>query len=272
MKSLAVPGTSTFMAVVGLLLLGGCAHTSAEEPRNLTAPAPACRQETAERFSLTGRIDAAMAECVSAAFQPTTRELILRSPGGDVASALDIAQHFEGRRLTMRVRRQCSSSCANYFLPLAGRIVVESGALIELHGSIDPWTADRVLRRLEAELRTQGVAAADIPVRIESARVKFAALVERQAAFADRNRISPGWLLYRTPGSDEVRGLDRRPATAGRYLLVEEPMLRSCLPGVEIDPFQAELNRRWLRSMRRLSLMWTRTVPSDQTICSAPEN
>lgn len=230
-----------------------------------------CRQQTSEVFMLEGLIDAGLAVCVRERLQPTTRELVLRSPGGDVSSALDIAQLFEGRQLTMRVRKQCSSSCANYFLPLAGRIVVEPGALIELHGSIDPWTIDRMLGRHEAELQADGVDPAEIPVRIEKARIRSMALVERQAAFAERNAIAPGWLLYRTPGSDEVRGLSRLPAEKGRYLLVEEPMLRSCLQGVEIEPFQAELDRRWLRSIRRLSLMWSRTVPSDQTICSDPD-
>jgi hypothetical protein len=188
---------------------------------------------------LIGPINAEMAACVAATFQPTTRELILHSPGGDVVSALDIAQRFEGRGMTMRVRGRCSSSCANYFLPLAGRIVVEPGARIEVHGSADPWTVDRFLKSHEADMRTQGVAEADIADRMEQARAKLAAIVERQAAFAERNGIPPGWLLYRTPGSDEVRGLSGWPATGVQYLLVEEPMLRSCLADVEIEPFQA---------------------------------
>lgn len=258
-------------AAVAALIVSGCAHTSVEDPRALATAAPACRQETAERFWLTGPVTAEMAACVAATFQPTTRELILQSPGGDVFSALDIAQRFEGRRMTMRVRGRCSSACANYFLPLAGRIVVEPGALIEIHGSADPWTVDRFLTSDEAEMRTQGVAQADVAVRIERARIKLTALVERQAVFAERNGIAPGWLLYRTPGSDEVRGLSGWPGK-GAFILVEEPMLRSCLPGVEIEPFQAELERRWLRSIRRLRLMWTGTVPSGQVVCSAPSN
>lgn len=236
---------------------------------------PGCRQETPETFVIHGSIDAAMANCVRERFQLTTRELVLRSPGGDVSSALEIAERFEGRRLTMRVRRQCSSSCANYFLPLAGRIVIEPGGTIVIHGSIDPWTIARMAGRREefvAEQMRGGAKAEDAHARYDQRVASGQALVERQATFAARNRILPGWLLYREAGADggQVTGLSAAPRD-GRYILVEESMLRSCLPEVEVETFQADLRRHWLRSFRRLGLMWTQTRPSGAAVCRAPE-
>lgn len=274
-------GSAFLKVVAGALALGclaitaGCAQTSTNSGASIQPPG--CRQETAETFVLTGKIDAGMAACVAERFEPGMREIILNSMGGDVASALDIASHFEGRRLTMRVREECNSSCANYFLPLAGRIVVEPGALIILHGSIDPWTASRVQARSRAAfMRTQlaaGVGRPEAQALFETGAEKLSALVARQAAFASRNGIPPGWLMYREQGSDgrDIPGLseDLRPRT--RYLLVEERMLRACLPGVEIEPYQADLRRHWLRSIRRLGLAWSAIVPSGAMVCTGPD-
>jgi len=237
-----------------LLMLASCAHVGPGSGE--AAGAPGCRQETPEVFVLEGRITPALATCVAAAFQPTTREVILNSMGGDVASALDIAGQFEGRRLTMRVRGQCNSSCANYFLPLAGRIVVEPGALILLHGGVDPWTVERTRQQRPAGPDPTGSGGPG-------------ALAARQADFAAQNRIPPGWLLYREARSDGlvVKGLSRSLRPRGRSVLVEEPMLRSCLTGADIEPYQDDLRRRWLGSYRRLGLYLSRIEPSGATVC-----
>lgn len=254
-------GSAFLKVVAGALALGcleitaGCAQTSTNSAASIQPPG--CRQETAETFVLTGKIDAGMAACVAERFEPGTREIILNSMGGDVASALDIALHFEGRRLTMRVREECNSSCANYFLPLAGRIVVEPGGLIILHGSIDPWTVDRAI------LRQRDVS--DDGSRFDGLR----AIEARQAEFAARNRIPAGWLLYREAGSDgrDITGLSNDLRPRGRYLLVEEPLLRSCLTETDIQPFQDDLRRRWLGSYRRIGLYMSRIEPSGSAVC-----
>lgn len=258
-----------------LAVAGGCAQTSSGG--GIPLQTPRCHQESAETFVLTGTTDAELAACVAERFEPGTREIILNSMGGNVASALDIASHFEGRRLTMRVREKCNSSCANYFLPLAGRIVVEPGALIILHGSIDPWTAGRVRARShDAFMRTQlaaGIGRPEAQALFETGTERLSALVARQAAFASRNGVPPGWLMYREQGSDgrDIQGLSHDLRPGGRYLLVEEPMLRACLPGVEIEPYQADLRRHWLRSIRRLGLAWRAMVPSGATVCTGSD-
>ena len=143
------------------------------------ARAADCRQQTPEVFVLAGEIDQALADCVAARLQPTTREVILNSRGGSVGQALDIAERFEGRRLTMRVRNECNSSCANFFLPLAGRLIVERGAVIGLHGSADPM--------LIAGARARGATEEEIQ--------RLTRVADRQMAFARRNAIPPGWLM-----------------------------------------------------------------------------
>lgn len=213
-----------------------------------------CRQQTPEVFVLNGQTDQAMADCVAERLQPTTREVILTSQGGSVGPALDIAERFEGKGLTMRVREECNSSCANYFLPLAGRLIVERGAIIGLHGSIDP------LLIAEARARGETVAA-----------VNASRTAQRQMAFARRNDIHPGWLLYRLPGEARTRALDgafEGETTETRMFIVEEPMARACLPRVEIVPYQADLRASVLRRDRMSRLQRRGVARSAQAVCN----
>jgi hypothetical protein len=254
-------------------LLGGCASTSSFSVQSESeARTGACEQRTAEVFAISGEIDAELARCVRETFADSTRELVLDTGGGSVEAALDIVEILEGRGLTMRVEGQFNSSCANYFLPLARRIEFSPRAMVLLHGSIDPWTIDRWRSRKSEFITLQ----ARIGRSTEEAERAFAGMLARseatatrQAEFAQRHNVAPGWLLYRTPGSDDVAGLDHEPDRS-RAILVEERMMRSCLPGVEIAPYQAALERRWLRSYRRLGLLWDRIAPSGRTVCRLP--
>ncbi len=220
------------------------------------AEAGTCRQQSPEVFVLTGEIDQALADCITRRFQPTTREVILDSRGGSVGPALDIAERFEGRRLTMRVRNECNSSCANYFLPLAGRLIVEPDAVIGLHGSADPM--------LLALSRANGAT--------EDEMQRLTRLAGRQMAFARRNNIHPGWLMYRAAGATATDGLDGAwggQTSTARMFIVEERMARSCLPGVEIEPYQDALDHGPLRPDRAERLHRRGIARSATVVCNA---
>lgn len=252
------------------LLLGGCASSSvftfgADRP----ADELRCEQRSDRVFAISGKIDDAMAACVRAKFQPTTRELILNSEGGNVSAALDIAEILEGKRLHMVVEGQCNSSCANYVLPLAGRITIRPGAVALLHGSIDPWTVEKFKRGRNEFLKLQAKAGRSEDRAVEAFDELIAnteALKARQAEFAHRNAIPPGWLLYREAGSDRVRGLADLPRL-GRAFLVEEQMLRSCLSAT-ITPCQEDLRRSVLNLPRRFLLSWAGVTPSGKARCT----
>lgn len=196
---------------------------------------------------LRGETDEALAACVAATFRPTTREVLLDSPGGNVDRALDIAAHFEGRGLTMRVVDECNSSCANYFLPLAGRIIVEPEAIVMLHGSLDPALRGHLVDQREAFIREQmsaGATREEAEARHAGLLVSLEATTTRQAEFAARNGVPSGWLLYRRPGSDEVDGVSGAPDGSVRQaLIIEEAFMRSCLRRAHIEPYNARLGR-----------------------------
>jgi hypothetical protein len=221
-----------------------------------------CEQIDAATFVLEGPVNAAMTECVRVNLAPTTTVLVVNSGGGDIRQALDIAELLEPLTLTVRVQERCYSSCANYFLPLAERLIVEPGAAIVLHGGVDPQflegeMVERRERGIREIMREAAVERAEAEARYEAGIEGVRTLIERQRAFAERHNVGMGWFLYREAGDRDVgrwltgeRGA--KPHLFGwRLMLVEEPMLRSCLPDVGVEPFQRRLEADFINDRDR---------------------
>lgn len=241
---------------------------------------PRC-QKSGDTFQLSGRIDAELNACVQDKFDAGVSEIIVNSQGGNADEALLIAERFEGARFTLTVRGQCSSGCANLFLPLATRVVVEPGSYVILHGTLDPQQIQReaIAPRddfIDQALRDHPHLDRDLVERnYDAATARNVALLARMNAFTERNRIPKGWLFYREPSD---RGLGRY--VSGRLrnrnpdsVLVEEPLMRSCLPHIQIEPYQQGLeasftiNRERFESYRR-----TGGVRSGNLVCRSDQS
>lgn len=241
------------LALTAATIWGGQA---AETKAKAKAP---CTQVNAATFLLEGSINEAMTACVRDKLTPTTTDLIVDSGGGQVAAALDIAELLEPLRLTVYVRDRCYSSCANYFLPIADRLIVAPGAVIVLHGGIDPQFRNEGRREQVREDRKQNtdLGPAEIEAMADAADAKVLRLIERQRDFAERHGVGLGWFLYRNEGDDDVGPWlsgehGPKPSLFGwRLLLAEEPMIRSCLPRVEIEPFQRRLETEFIDNRAR---------------------
>ncbi|MDY6923743.1 MAG: hypothetical protein SWI22_07295 [Pseudomonadota bacterium] len=240
-----------------------------------------CEQVSPTTFVLEGPVNETMTDCVRSRLAPTTTELVVDSGGGDIKQALDIAELLEPLTLTIRVRERCYSSCANYFLPLAERLIVEPGAAIVLHGGADPRflqaEADGRERRVRDIMRDVGVDRAAAEARYEASLAGVRTLIERQRAFAARHNVGMGWFLYREEGDSDVgRWLSGRrgpkPHPFGwRYMLVEEPMIRSCLPDVAIEPFQQRLEAEFIDNRDRYARFRRAEGLRSMTLeCAAP--
>jgi ATP-dependent protease ClpP protease subunit len=227
------------------------------------APTEPCTQISPETFAISGEINDAMTECVRATLAPTTTELVVDSGGGEIGAALDIVEALETLTLTVRVRNRCYSSCANYFLPIAARLIVEPGAIIVLHGGIDPMAVHteyvavrerRIREIMDGDPRLDRAAA---EARYEQAIARVRRQVERQRAFAERHNVGLGWFFYREEGDSDMgryiigqRG--PRPHPFGwRYMVAEEPLVRSCLPDVTVEPFQERLEAEFINNRDR---------------------
>lgn len=266
-----MPGTTPIRrpsrahAILLALLAASATASPARAQDAATVAGGTCRQLSPSVFVIDGGIDKAMRACVAATLGAGTTEVIVSSGGGDIEAALDIADLLARPGLTVRVREWCYSSCANYFLPLAARLVVEPGATIVLHGGIDPqYLREGHIGRRSQLLRDRMKLRPDLSRAVVEAEfgasiTSLQALVERQKQFALKHGVGLGWFLYREPGDREFgRFLSGEagssPGVFGwRYLLAEEPLLRSCLPGVALDSYQADLEASFIGNAERFA-------------------
>lgn len=91
-----------------------------------------------------GEIDRSMAESFKGVDMASITTVVVQSPGGSVASALDMAEHMGLFQKTLVIDGLCASSCANYLFLAARYKIVPDGALLGWHGAPprpDGWTA-----------------------------------------------------------------------------------------------------------------------------------
>lgn len=98
---------------------------------SLTMLAPGSRQ-----VALIGTIDAAMAEQFKAAVAADghIETVVVDSYGGNIASAMDIADLIHQRRMHVVVDGRCLSACASYLFSAAATKTVLPGSVVAIHG------------------------------------------------------------------------------------------------------------------------------------------
>ena len=182
-------------------------------------------------LSLQGQIEKPLIDCMRSLEISKLNTILLDSPGGNVEVAMSVGDMIAPYRPHLIIDKDCNSSCANYWLPLARRITFTKNARIVIHGSIDSGIINKMN---EAE-------------KEEHSNLKN--LIELQARYIDRHNIPRGWMQYR---SDYSMGLEAyHPWLEGKPIipllnediklnsfLVTEPMLETCLPNIEIYGFK----------------------------------
>ncbi|HEY7883448.1 MAG TPA: hypothetical protein VIC08_00700 [Cellvibrionaceae bacterium] len=71
----------------------------------------------------------------SALIKPTI--LQINSYGGNGSAGLDLGYWLYGTQLSVRVKKKCGSSCANYVMPAAKKIYLDSSAMLAWHGGFN---------------------------------------------------------------------------------------------------------------------------------------
>jgi hypothetical protein len=142
-----------------LLLAAGCAAQPASG---------ASVQRSGDAVVFEGRIDfASAARFLQLLEQPGVAKVVITSPGGLVAPALDMAQAIQARGLALEVPSACLSSCANYVFPAARSKLLGRADAVGWHGNMahvlylqqsgqanwadEPLAQARVLARREAD-------------------------------------------------------------------------------------------------------------------------
>lgn len=129
-----------FLPLAGLLLLALAGVAAAQAP---PAPPPAAESASAsvrrvdDAIVFRGRIDAVSAAAFLALLQDAAvTRLVITSPGGFVAPALDMAEAIHARGLDVEVPEACMSSCANYVFPAGRRKVTGRPGTVGWHGNM----------------------------------------------------------------------------------------------------------------------------------------
>jgi hypothetical protein len=120
--------TRHFLLAAALLLRAACA----------AQPAPGAGvHRGGDAIVFEGRIDFASAgRFLQLLDEPGVTRVVITSPGGLVAPALDMAQAIHRRGLALEVPSACLSSCANYLFPAARRKVLGRADAVGWHGNM----------------------------------------------------------------------------------------------------------------------------------------
>ena len=235
------------------LSLVGCVTTSEQEPSQ-------CLYATHNELHLRGEITPALVACVKSGNPRAVETLIVNSEGGAVQSAIDIADLLP-TKLDIIIEDKCNSSCANFFIPLANRLILRPNSMIGLHGSIDAGLRERH----EGEIEEKNLTKLEMTTR-------------RQTAFARKHNIHPGWLLKRTANEYETQNsgaymvdpASQNGVNFGDHpvILVNTALLESCFPDIAIEGLsQSLVNLDRLKQIEAEKGRKLQAYPSNDLIC-----
>jgi hypothetical protein len=124
----------TFRALALALVLAGCDGATSSSYKGEDSQASPVVRLSSDSVAVIGILDKTAVDSFRSVAREGVQTVHLRSPGGDVASAIEIARDIHRQSMDVVVDGSCFSSCANYLF-IAGRSkkVVNGGALL-LHG------------------------------------------------------------------------------------------------------------------------------------------
>lgn len=204
---------------------------------------PVCSlSEDETTLFLRGSTDDAMLACVEPYRSASIESVNVDSHGGNVLTAIAIGEILAGYDATLIVTGNCSSSCSNYFIPVAQKLIVSSDAIMLSHGGIDDGFVEAAALR------------GDI-IEGDEAYLRLRKTAAKQSEYAERYNIPLGWLLSRKAdayraamegayltGEPYLWGQVRRHRL--KYLWLEPEFIQSCFPDLElIWPERGRLDR-----------------------------
>ena len=207
---------------------------------------------------LSGIINKDMKLCAADLITPQIKTVLVNSIGGDVEYGRDIGYLIGDFPRTLIVEKYCLSSCGNYFVPAAQSLELKPGAVIGLHGTPDPYMLSS--NELEAhltELTQAGSQSANSAKRVLDRKIaqRQHHLAEEEK-FAERFSVPLGWRHYRDAGETKEAwrqhfsdGSDNG-ITVRDFMIVEQTMIASCLPHIEIKNYQDILEKSVLKSRK----------------------
>ncbi len=255
-------------------LMSACSSFHHNKPKKLIQAAEYPCKAKANTLYLDGYINKKMLGCVQTLVQNRStpiKTISVDSPGGEVDTAIDIADMIAPYKADLLVRKECNSSCADYFIPVSKSVRLEKGAYILIHGTIDSGSIE------ESRKKYPG------------AYEKNRQLVKKNLDFLLRHHIHKGWWLWRDPEDSKEYGTSYGKFITGKpyfrnsfpyihigskngAVMVEEKFIKSCLgETVYIYPFKGTLVQNLYQDkklMKKAMKQWVQ--PSGTMRCKKP--
>ena len=246
-----------FLTIFLVLLMGMIGIKFSERNASATQGAVSnCILINQTTIKLSGTINKDMKLCVAELMTSKITKIIINTTGGDVDYGREIGYLIGNVPRTLIIEKYCLSSCGNYFVPAAHTVVLWPGAVIGLHGTPDPY----MLSSLELETHIAKLTQAESVSSSSARRILEQKITQREyqlaeeAKFAKRFSVPLGWRLYRDANDSEESwrqyfedGSDDG-VSVSNFMIVEQPMMASCLPHVKIKNFQNTLETSVLTS------------------------
>ena len=269
-----------FIALLNLCFLSACATLFWAGPPE---PLEVCQITQPGTLKVSGSVNDGMLSCVEANLTPSIDTIVLNSWGGDVKAGRAIGRLIGARPRTLIIDGECLSSCGNYFVPAVNKLVMRPGAIIGLHGSLDPMFFAKVESEREtAWAKAQKTGKMSL-AEIEQARLAFRQM--RDASLSDADtfaamfNIPLGWRMYRLAGAQQTDFLvhfdgemQTLQSQKQRIMLVTGPMLASCLPDVQIDNYQDHLEATVFSDEKRMRELAALKMWSSGSLTCKPSN
>jgi len=199
-----------------------------------------------------------MRDCALALLTPDIDTVYVTTKGGEVFAGRAIGYKIGEHPRHLIIDKMCLSSCGNYFVPAAARLTLMPRSVIGLHGTPDPHMLSNVdMENHMASLVEEGNVASEGLERIlkRKSETRTKQLAE-EAKFAAHFNVPKGWRHYREAGDADdgwrkhfAQGSDIG-VTPDKFMIVEGPMLASCLPHVETENYQANLQKSLLDKVK----------------------
>jgi hypothetical protein len=105
---------------------------------------------------------------------------VVRSPGGDVAAAVALADLLQDRRATVVVYDYCLLACASYLLFASAETIVRKDSLVAWRYSNEPpWCPSLVVPRDDGPKRLEVAPCSDAPPEYQSGYREFQSLSQK---------------------------------------------------------------------------------------------
>lgn len=122
-------------------------------------------------------------------------DVVVRSLGGDVEFAMDMAEALVSRGYDLYVSSSCGSSCANYLFLPANRRVVLASSFVLFHGGMSPGFEATLREQLQKEKRKRNPDT-ELIVNLEANIAGFPGSHARERALFEATGIDPDFMEF----------------------------------------------------------------------------